>query len=533
MHATEDSARLWPRWLWWVGLALMLATLMAPILVVTVPPLSDYPDHLARCFFLAFGTADPVMGHIFAAKWQLVPNLAIDLILPPLMHLMPPLVAGRVFVALVVLLPATGIIALSIACFRVRSLWQLGAGFVVYDMMFLSGSLNFQLASGVALWGAAAWVAMSGRHLVGAIVLGAVFALLAFVCHLFGFGFFAVLIGSAELAAIHRRGLGDAAGRRFALGHALAVAAALAPCVVLYLVSPFAKAGGAVIWQSVRLKLFLFLVPVLGYARLESYAVAAVLAGMVLIWAVRGRFRMAPAIWIAVPVLLAAYAVLPVGAKGGYWIDTRIPVLLGFLLFALTLPDRLPRRQAVLATVVLASVFAGRMAYITTVWAGSRQDVADVRQVLARVGPGSRVLVVDADPQQHRWEAGTIPASRVAAHGMATAYWHYGAFALIDRRAFWSNAFAEPGQQPIVTLSPYDASGDGGFAPPHDVALLGANATASPSRDPAALLAGWPGRFDYVLVLGADPGPEVDGLLPDRLGLLAHDGIAALFVVRH
>ncbi len=530
---TDDQSRpTLPTWLWWSALALMLAALMAPILVVTVPPLSDYPDHLARCYFLAFGAADPVMTHIFATRWQLVPNLAIDLIVPALMQVFPPLLAGRVFVALVVLLPATGIIALSTAWFRVRSLWQLGAGFVVYDMMFLSGSLNFQLAAGVALWGAAVWVLLTGRHLVLAAVAGAAFGLLAFVCHLFGYGFFAVLISCVELTAILARGVGDAAGRRFALGRALAVVAALLPCVVLYLNSPFAKAGGAVMWQSITHKLLLLLVPVLGYARPVSFAVAAVLAGAVLFWAVRGRLLVAPFAWVAGPLLLVIYAVLPVGAKGGYWIDTRIPVLLGFLVFAATLPVRLPRRQSIVATLVLAGVFAGRMGYITAVWAGSRQDVADVRAVLTQVGPGSRILVMDADPQQHRWEAGTIPASRVAAHGMATAYWHYGAFALLDRRAFWSNAFAEPGQQPIVILPPYDASGDGGFMPPHDAALLEANATAAPSRDPAALLAGWPGRFDYVLVLGADPGTQIDALLPGRLTLLAHKGIAALFMVR-
>ena len=522
-----------PAWLWWAGLVLMTAALLVPILVTSVPPLSDYPDHLARCFFLAFGDADPVMARIFAARWQLVPNLAIDLIVPPLMHVLPPLAAGRVFVALVVVVPATGIIALSVACFRVLSLWQLGAGFVVYNMMFLSGSLNFQLAAGVALWGAASWVAMSVRHLGLAALVGACFALLAYICHLFGFAFFAVLIGSAELAAIQRRGLGDPSGRSFAARRSLAVLAALAPCVVLYLRSSFAKAGGAVVWQSAKHKLLLLLVPVMGYARPESLAVAAVLAGFVLVWAVRRRLRVAPLAWLAVPVLLALYAALPVGAKGGYWIDTRIPVLLGFVVFATTLPCRLPRRQAIVATLILAGLFAGRMAYVTAVWAGSRQDVADVRAALAPVSPGSRVLVVDADPQQHGWETGTIPASRVATHSMATAYWHYGAFALIDRRAFWSNAFAEPGQQPIVTLPPYDASGDGGYAPPPDVALLDANAGLAPSRDPARLLAGWPGRFDYLLVLGADPGPAVDSLSPGRLQLLRHVGLAALFAVRH
>ena len=48
---------------WWVGLALMLGCLLIPLILTEVPPLTDYPNHLARCYLLAFGSSDPALRH--------------------------------------------------------------------------------------------------------------------------------------------------------------------------------------------------------------------------------------------------------------------------------------------------------------------------------------------------------------------------------------------------------------------------------------------------------------------------------------
>src|SRR5689334_1276931 len=96
----QTSSLLLPVWIWWLALAAMLGMLIVPILAVEVPPISDYPNHLARSYFIAFGSHDSVMSHMFAVRWALIPNLAIDLLLPPLMHVLPPLMAGRAIVAL-------------------------------------------------------------------------------------------------------------------------------------------------------------------------------------------------------------------------------------------------------------------------------------------------------------------------------------------------------------------------------------------------------------------------------------------------
>ena len=49
-------------WLWWQALAGLCAVLLAPLLVVDVPPLLDYPNHLARVFVLASLPHDPVLA---------------------------------------------------------------------------------------------------------------------------------------------------------------------------------------------------------------------------------------------------------------------------------------------------------------------------------------------------------------------------------------------------------------------------------------------------------------------------------------
>ena len=75
--------------------AVLSVVLLAPLLITDVPPLLDYPNHLARFALLAAARGDPVLGPIFTPHWAIIPNLAADVIVPPLLYLMPVHVAGR------------------------------------------------------------------------------------------------------------------------------------------------------------------------------------------------------------------------------------------------------------------------------------------------------------------------------------------------------------------------------------------------------------------------------------------------------
>ena len=61
----------------------LLAVASVPIFSTVLPPLVDYPNHLARMHLLAEGG-----NRYFAAHWAPLPNLAADLVIPPLTRLM-------------------------------------------------------------------------------------------------------------------------------------------------------------------------------------------------------------------------------------------------------------------------------------------------------------------------------------------------------------------------------------------------------------------------------------------------------------
>src|ERR1700724_2046076 len=77
-----------------VGVAL-LALCSVPIFSAVLPPLFDYPNHLARFWLLLTG------GNAFyAVHWAPLPNLAGDLIVPLLARLLPLEIAGKLFLVL-------------------------------------------------------------------------------------------------------------------------------------------------------------------------------------------------------------------------------------------------------------------------------------------------------------------------------------------------------------------------------------------------------------------------------------------------
>jgi hypothetical protein len=92
----------------------LCVVLLAPLLIVDVPPLLDYPNHLARVFVLASLPRDPTLARFYTAHWSIIPNLSLDLAGPPLLHILPVHVVGRLLIAAAVLLPTSPIMPPSV-----------------------------------------------------------------------------------------------------------------------------------------------------------------------------------------------------------------------------------------------------------------------------------------------------------------------------------------------------------------------------------------------------------------------------------
>jgi hypothetical protein len=476
--------------------------LLAPLLIVDVPPLLDYPNHLARVFVLASLPNDPVLARFYAAHWSIIPNLALDLVGPPLVHVLPVHVVGRLLVAAALLLPVGGTIAYHAALGG--RWWSLGVGLAAYNGSLLAGFLNFEIGIGLALLLAAGWLRWREDRPLRAITLAVPGAVALFACHLMGLVFFGVLIGSAELARLWRdpRGL----PRRGAV-----LVLIFAAPVGLYLVSDLRQLGGDAVFLPLRPKLLQLAATFVNY----DWALDLVTAGVVLVLPAAClllRFGRVPApAALACLLSLTGFIAAPYAWKATYALDTRFAVILGFMVFAGFVPARWPTgfRWAVVSG--LSLLFVARMALLMTAWEAHRADLADVRAALGPVQPGQAVYVAEAGLQEAPayWRAN--PRWRLLSNGARTDQ-HLGALALIEHRAYWPFEFDNRSQQPLETREPYR-----GFA--ERVGFLPDRAQAS-----VADVCG----FDYVLLQGADAVPELPA---ERFRLLVRSGFAALYAV--
>jgi hypothetical protein len=496
------------------AVGILCLVLLAPLLLVDVPPLLDYPNHLARAVFLAFGASDPLMSQYYATHWAIIPDLGTDLVWPPLMHVLPIYVAGKVVVGCIVVLPVLGTIAYSRAVFGLRSAWPLGSVLAAYNGTLLLGFLNFVAGAGLALLMAAAWIAWRDRYPWRTVMLASVGAVALFFCHLMGLAFCVILVSGHEAAWLwsHRRS-GIAMARRVAVGIAV-----MAGPVLLYAVSPLSMIATVTAWPSLDDKFRELVMPFANYVLPLDITTLGAVVGFLLGCAFMGRCRVTIASGVPLAVLALLFVVAPNAVKGTYLFDTRFSVMFGYLLFGSVLPAPLPRWVTITAVTVFAALFAVRTAVVYTAWAGHRHDVADLRATIASVPPGARVFVATVSQEEAPgyWQRG--PMGRRLSLGLPLDG-HLGALLLIERRAYWPFMFDDPSQQPIETLPPYR-----GLAAQADAAVGARDLEALGKVD----LCG----FTDLLLLHAGAIPDAAQLDTGRLVLVAQTDIAALYRVR-
>jgi hypothetical protein len=503
--------------------------LIAPLAVVDLPPLLDYPNHLARMLVLAAGDADPVLSRFWAPAWGLLPNLATDLLIPPLSRVMPLDTAGRLALGAILVLQLVGVVVYHRVAFGERSWWPIGGALVACSGVFLLGFMNFMSGLGPALLVAALWIAQREKRPVVAMA-GAMLGLTTlFFCHIFAVLFCAVLIGAQEMATLLSHWRHGGANILVALRRGAALGLVLLPAALLYAASALSETGGSSCWVTPSRKALNLLVPFMNYyGALDLLTALVVLGGLVLgFWGQRGRTHLGT--MLAVSILFAMYLAAPFEAKGGAFVDTRFPVMLGLLLFAGFRPQ-VPARFAPPLAVALAMLFVLRMAIVGHTWAGHARDLAQIRESIAHIEPGSRALVVSAERQATPDYWRHAPRSRVIARFM-TVHSHLGALVTLERRAFMPLLFAVRSQQPLSVKSPYDRLAAAASAPP-DYRLLARERWSEDELEQAPYLPLWQDNFDYVLVLLADAAPDLPTFLPDRLELVNSTGMAALFRVR-
>src|SRR5437763_7248111 len=172
----------------------LLAFYSVPLFSTVLPPLFDYPNHLARFAVLAAGG-----NEFYEVRWAPLPNLAGDIIVPLLARAMPVAIAGKLFLVMIFALILGGAMWLNRIVAGIWRFWPLLATAFLYNLQLRWGFLNYLFGLGIALCGAALWLALERARLLLRVVASMLVALLCYFSHISAFGVYALIILGIEV----------------------------------------------------------------------------------------------------------------------------------------------------------------------------------------------------------------------------------------------------------------------------------------------------------------------------------------------
>jgi hypothetical protein len=406
-----------------LGFALLSLIALLPIASVRLPPILDYPNHLARMHILAAVASSADLARYYRAAWAPIPNLAWDAVVPVVAAIMPIETAMRLMLAVMLLAMAGGAIVLNRAAFRHWSVWPLFVFLLLYNRMLLWGFLNYLSGVALMLWALAAWIALEQRKLWLRLIVGAGSATAIYLAHLAAFGVYALAVAAMALAA---------PADKFKQV-ALAVATLL-PGAVLFLLAPTSGAESRIDYGNPFRKLDLPVSIFDNYSRALDAATFGILLIAVIVGLWQRKIVVHAALRWSLAAVLAAFFVLPSRLLSASGIDHRLPVAIALLFVAASDWGAITLKWRNIASVALLALLVVRMGFIEAVWLRADREYTALRPAFGHIV--SRATIAVAAPSRGV-QAGGVPL------------FHFPALAALDRDAFVDTIFADARQQPL------------------------------------------------------------------------------------
>jgi len=473
-----------------------------PIVLYPWLPLADYMNHLARMYVIAGLGTDSDLARFYEIDWQLIPNLMMDLIVPPLQRLVNVYVAGQLYIAMSFVMILSGTLALNRQLFGRWSVLPLIAFPLLYNKVFLIGTLNYVFGIGLCLWALAVWVQLRDRGMLLRLAASAAFVFALFLCHLFALGLYGLGLFAYELyrigAIYARRPRPQSAGisqRRslFPLIDFVATGLPFLPVLPLLMMSPTWGLRGSFMWEFAgKLEGVVFAVEA------YSHAATIILTGIVAFaagWAIRQQaLKLHPFGYVLLAIGALAYLAMPRIIFDTYMADQRMPIALVFMAVAcahINMRHQQVRRGFATVLVLLLAI---RVFEVETVWADMSRVTTSFRESTRHIDRGAQVLVAYADAQ-----AGEDTRDQPLVHAASLA--------VIERSALVATNFTVPGKQVLRVREQYRAQVDtADGTPPHIDELL--EVAEDPSSEKSAYWKQWTVDFDYLYVLFTEPNYE-------------------------
>ena len=479
----------------WLTVAALLIVLLLPLAVIEVPPLLDYPNHLARAYILATIDQDPILAARYQVTWRPLPNLAFDLLVPPLSEVVGIYTAGRIFLALSVVLCVIGPLVFHRALYGSYSLWPLSCGLLAYNGAFMAGFSGFAFGLGLAFLLTGLWLLVKERNPLLGLAVGMLFALIAYFTHLFAVGLFGLIAGSVLLAKWSR------SARRWpperaVLTEGLLLTLQFLPVVLLYLM---AKSGEAAVFGHWNLgqKLNFTSYVVTGMHSSLPVVLGATL-GLLGFWHLfrRGYLGLHSDAFPALVILGLLWFIPPSHFLDTAFVAERFFLALLFVAVAASRPAALSPRACHWLFAGLAVAIMLRLGFIAVQWQEADRAGREVRAAISEVERGA-VLHSAFDMQAYLEavaEGGELPNWALSVNRLP-ALTHFGSLGAIDRSAFVPLLFTHPDKQ-LLQAHPDFAPVDLQQGLPWSAEILPAEL-----RRASALLSGRSSAGHYVLLL--------------------------------
>lgn len=490
--------RAWAERRWVVAAlyAVLVAAALYPVFSVTVPPLVDYPNHLARMHILAHRDAIPALQRIYTIEWSLHPNMAMDLIVPVLARFMSIYMAGKLFVAASMLSVLGGTLALRKVLFGRIGLWPVLTFLLLYNHALYWGFLNYLFTAGLGLAAFAAWIALRDRACLFRIALFSAIAFALYVGHLFGLFVYGSLVlgyetwrtrGNARPVARHIRDWMET-GVQFAVPAVL---------FLIWTMGNLSLEGAMTAFGSLGDRFSVLFAPVnFGLLAIDLPALV-LLAAVYLLCRSDDSVHLAPA--VKLPLLLVAIAalVMPAYLSGVWGTHLRLPLIVGCLLIAGTRIDETAWRPMPYVAAAALVLILCRVAMIAGEWRETDSRFTEFRRASSVLAPGA--LLLPAMDEQAAFP-GTSPQYPMQ-------FWHVASLAVIERSAFVPTLFTGHTAVDVApALKPFDTP----VGTPVSPKMLAAGADPATSSIPLgyrferyvrAYWIGWPETFDYLFII--------------------------------
>ena len=417
---------------YWGFAALLVVAVVAPLFLLGVPPLTDFPAHLARVALLSDAPLDPLLSRAWQIDFRLLPNLAMDVFVVLVAPFVGPELGLKIFLSVGAALWVTGAMLLYRALWRQWGVQPLFAIFFVINPVFTSGFVNSYVGMGLALTAAGAWALAPKRPAWLLLTMSGV-AVVLLICHLMAVAVLALLIGGLEIGRLWRE---SASASRIAKSVAEGAIVFLPAALAWAFVFEHGHDGGLEFkWLNNMAALFVYSSNA-GAVDHNVLPSAALLGAQFLAWRF-GRLQIARTAIPVVVLTMAAMLLCPSVALSGAFIHVRLPALVCIVILVTGRIVVEPHWvKPALAALSIATLASGALEFAR--WRPGAATIQAIRDAAnAHIEAGARVGTAMVDVR--RDYALSRAVSPIA----------------IDRSAFLPDFFTYRGQSTIIVKDAY------------------------------------------------------------------------------